>query len=321
METRSRHIRVHRFEFDVEWAPGHVACYLIDGPEPILIDAAAPGQTGAFRTALSEFGYSPGDIDHVLITHPHVDHLGEVRTIIEAGDPIVYAPAGCRARLRQDPEQLSNRVRRNCEDAGFSKKQTRRACEKARLSLERNAELLPVDEVDVWIDSTRSVTAGERTVDPISLPGHQADHLSYRLELDGDSLLFAGDMGIQPFRPILIQDGLDDGYRNAFDAFYRSLDRMETIDVDRVYPGHGPIHDDLDSVIERDRKSLDTRLDSVVELVSDGYTTAPEIATVLAGDHDLDYIVPETMSALAHLDANGRLKSKQTNGIRHYNHD
>ena len=42
MESRSTQGRVHRLVFDVDWPPGHVACYLVDGPEPILVDAAAP---------------------------------------------------------------------------------------------------------------------------------------------------------------------------------------------------------------------------------------------------------------------------------------
>jgi len=318
METRNRQIEIHRIEFDVEWPPGHVACYLIDGPEPILVDAGAPDRTDALQSALSDHGYSPADIEHVLITHPHVDHIGEVLTVLEAGDPTVYAPSGSRERLRQDSDGLRTRVRRNCLAAGVSEERTEAASKRAVRSLERNAELLPPDRVDVWMEPNRTETICGLEIDPIFLPGHQADHFSYRIEYDADRALFAGDMGIQPFRPILIHDGLDDGYRDAFDAFYTSIERMETLDIDRVYPGHGPVHDELGDVVERDRNSLDDRLDRVVALVSNGCGTAPEIASELAGGHDIDYILPETMSALAYLDATGRVESQRIDGVRRY---
>jgi len=185
-------------------------------------------------------------------------------------------------------------------------------------SLERNAELLPVEVVDDPIRPGETTTVGGLTVDPVHLPGHQADHLSYATEIGDERVLLAGDMGIQPFRPVILHDGLDDGYRDAFDAFYTALDRMADLDVDRVHPGHGPVHDELESIIDRDRSSLDNRLDRVVGLVEDGYEIAPAVADALAGDHDVNYLIPETMSALARLEATGRLETERTDGVRRY---
>lgn len=318
MESRSKESDVHRLEFDVEWPPGHVACYVIGGPEPILVDAAAPDHTDAFVDALSEHGYAPSDIEHVLITHPHVDHIGQVQTVLEDGDPTVYAPLGIRSRLQQDPERLRSRVRRNLLEAGFQDDRRRTLTEMVVRSLRRNAALLPTDVVDVWMEPNLTTTVGEIDVDPVHLPGHQADHLSYSTEISGDRVLLAGDMGLKPFRPIIMHDGFDDGYRDAFDAFATALDRMSELDVDRVYPGHGPIHDDLSGIVDRDRKSLQTRSDRVETLVLEDYETAPEIASALAGGRDLDYMAAEAMSALAYLEKTDRLTSEQIEGIRHY---
>ena len=318
MESRSRHESVHRMQFGVEWPPGNVACYVIDGPEPILVDAAAPDHAGAFVDALSDLGRSPADIEHVVITHPHVDHLGQLPAVLEAGDPTVYAPVGIRSRLRQDPDRLRSRVRRNLLESGFPDDRREALTEMAVRSLERNDGLLPTDAVDVWMEPGRAATVGDLELDPVHLPGHQADHLSYRTELDGDRVLLAGDMGLEPFRSIVMHDGFDDGYRDAFDAFYTALDRMARLDVERVYPGHGPVHDDLPGIVERDRKSLDARLDRVVALVTDGYETAPEIASALVGDRDLDYMAAEAMSALAHLERTDRLSIERIDGVRHY---
>jgi len=298
--------RVHRLEFDVEWPPGHVACYLVDGPEPILVDAAIP-DSGEFEAALEACGRSPGEIEHLLITHPHVDHIGEVPTVLEAGDPTVYAPTGVAERLRGDPGALEARVRRNCEAAGIGGDTLDAAVSRAVESLERDAELLAPEAIDVALEAGERVAVGDRTVEPIHLPGHQAEHMSYRTDIGGEAVLLAGDMGIEPFRPIAIHDGLDDGYREAFDAFYAALDRMADLDVGRVYPGHGPIHADLAGIVERDRRSLDRRLDSVAELVESGIDSAPEIAAEIGDDRAVVFL-PEVMSALAHLEATGRIE-------------
>lgn len=318
METRSEPSRVHRLEFDVDWPPGHVAAYLVDGAEPVLVDAAHPDHDAEFERALAEHDLDPGDVEHVLITHPHVDHIGQVPTVLDDGDPTVYAPSGVRERFAQDPDGLESRVRRNCAEAGFPDEQLEEAVEMAVESLERNAELLPPAEVDVWLEPDDPTDVGDLVVDAVHVPGHQADHLSYRTTIDGESVLLAGDMGIRTFRPVALHDGLDDGHREAFDAFDAALDRLAEVDVDRVHPGHGPVHDELGPAVERDRESLDDRLEGVRDLVADGYATVPAVAAALAGERDVRYLVPEAMSALAHLDERDRIDSRLEDGVRYY---
>ena len=318
MELRNGAESVHRLEFDVEWRPGHVACYLVDGPEPVLVDAALPDHEEAFRDALAEFDYGPGDIAHLLVTHPHVDHVGQVPTVLAEGDPTVYAPAGVRERFARDPADLEARVRRNCREAGFPDEQREEAVEMAVESLERDASLLPPSAVDVWVEPGDVTDVGHLEVGAVHAPGHQADHLCYPTTVDGEAALLAGDMGIETFRPVVMHDGLDDGHREAFDAFYAALDRLATVDVDRVYPGHGPVHSDLASAVRRDRRSLDERLEEVADLVAEGHATVPAVAVALAGDRDVKYLVPEAMSALAHLDAEGEVSSELRDGVRYY---
>ncbi len=318
MESRSSPASVHRLAFDVDWPPGHVACYLIDGPEPILVDAATPDHDAAFRDQLAAYDRDPADIEHLLVTHPHHDHVGQVPTVLEAGEPTVYAPAGVRERFARDPADLEARVRRNAVEAGFPEAQREMAVDMAVESLERDSTLLDPDIVDVWIEPGEATAVGQREVGAVHVPGHQADHLAYPADVDGDRVLFSGDMAIEPFRSVLINDGLDDGHREAFAAFYDALDRLAALDVDRVYPGHGPVHGDLQGVIERDRESLDDRLDGVQELVADGHGTVADVAFALAGDRDVKYLIPETMSALAHLEATDRVSSNLVDGVRRY---
>jgi glyoxylase-like metal-dependent hydrolase (beta-lactamase superfamily II) len=315
--SERRTASVRRIEFEMEWPPGHVACYLLDCEEPVLVDAGIAADESVFRAGLRDAGYEVADVEHLVVTHPHVDHIGQVPTVLEEADPNVYAPAGVGERLGSDPEALGERVRANAWAAGISGDQLDDAVEMAVESLRRNATLLPPEAVDVWVDPG-SVEVGPFAFEAVHAPGHQAEHLCYRVDFAGESALLAGDMVLEPFRAVALHDGVDDGVTESFDAFYRALDRLASLDVDRVYPGHGPVHDEFDRVVARDLASLDRRLDDVVDQLEAGVRTVTGIAAALAGDRSIRYLIPEAMGALAHLETNGRARVTVEDGVTYY---
>lgn len=327
--TESRLSTLHRIEFGVDWPPGHVACYLLDLDEPVLVDAGTP--SGAYlddrapdddpeetlRSGLRDAGFEVADVEHLVVTHPHVDHVGQVPTVLEEADPMLYAPAGVRERFGRDLDALADRVRENARASGIAGDQLDEAVEMAVGSLRRDSSLLPADRVDEWLDPG-PVSLGPLDAEAVHAPGHQADHLCYLTELDGEQALLSGDMAIEPFRAVVLHDGLDDGYADAFDAFYEAVDRLTELDVDRVYPGHGRIHDEFQAVVDRDRENLDRQLDAVESHLDDGLRTVPGVAAALAGDRSIHYIVPEAMSALSHLERTGRVTVTVDDGVRYY---
>ncbi|MFC7154957.1 MBL fold metallo-hydrolase [Halomarina halobia] len=310
---------VHRIEFDVDWPPGHVASYLVDCDEPTLIDAGMPGPDAerVLRERLADCGRDLADVEHLVLTHPHVDHVGQVGAVVEAADPTVYAPAGIRERFDRDPDDLAAAVRANAVGAGLTDDALSTAVSMAVDSLERNRELLPPGDVDAWVVDGERVEVGGTPVEVIHTPGHQADHCCFRVEL-GEPTLVSGDAAIEPFRPVAIHVGLDRGVEDAIAAFYGALDRLAAVDVARVYPAHGPVHDDLAGAVARDRASLDRTLDRTRERVEAGAETAAEIARERAGDRDIAYIIAEVVGALRHLEAAGRIAATVEDGVRRY---
>jgi len=325
-ESRTRSdATLHRIEFEVDWPPGHVACYVLTGDEPVLVDAGMPtdddgdlDREATLRDGLAAVGLEPSDVDHLLVTHPHVDHVGQVPAVLDAAAPTVHAPAGVEERFARSVDALAERVRKNSRSAGLTGDQLESAVDMATESLRRDSHLLPADRVDHWIADDETFTLGAHEFHAVHAPGHQADHLCYELELDGERALLAGDMAMEPFRGVAIHDGLDDGVHEAFGAFYGALDRLSELDVDRVYPGHGAVHDEFQSVLERDRGSLDRRLAGVTEALEDGVRTVPGVAVSIAGERPVRYILPEAFSALAHLEREGRATVTVEDGVRHY---
>lgn len=324
--SESRLSSVRRIEFTVDWPPGHVACYLVDGAEPVLVDAGMPDESGVggatpeetFREGIAAAGHDVSDVEHLVITHPHVDHVGQVPTVLEEADPTVYAPAGVEERFSRTSDELARRVRANARAAGITGDQLDEAVGMAVESLERDSALLPPEAVDVWVEGGDAVDVGPITAEAIHAPGHQADHLCFEATVDGERALLAGDMAIEPFRAVAMHDGLDDGVADAFPAFYDAIDRLEERDPDRVYPGHGPVHAGFHEVLERDRRSLDRQLDGVHEQLAEGLRTVLGVAMALAGDRSVHYLVPEAMSALDYLVEGDRATVTVEEGVRYY---
>jgi glyoxylase-like metal-dependent hydrolase (beta-lactamase superfamily II) len=319
MAQRERAVPVHRIEFDVDWPPGHVTSYLIDCDEPTLVDAGMPGADAEtrLREELSDIDYDLADVENLVLTHPHIDHIGQTDTVLAAANPTVYAPIGVRERFARNSDDLADAVRENATRAGLAGDDRERAVEKAVESLERNRGLLPPEAVDVWVADGVTYEVGNTPVKALHTPGHQADHCCFAVELGAERALVAGDMAIEPFRPVTLHTGLGRGVEEGIGSFYSALDRLATLDPDRVYPGHGPVHTDFEHVVERDRRSLDRMLNRTIEAL-DEPRTAADIADRRTGEQASTYILPETVAALRHLESMGRIEAELVDGVVRY---
>jgi hydroxyacylglutathione hydrolase len=56
-------------------------CYLLCGGRKILIDGGAPGHVEDFRGGLARLGIAAGEIDVILLTHGHADHIGSLHAL------------------------------------------------------------------------------------------------------------------------------------------------------------------------------------------------------------------------------------------------
>ena len=62
---------------------GMVNCFALKGEKVILIDAGVSGRMQRFLEGLKVADLEPGDIDLLLFTHGHMDHVGLAREILE----------------------------------------------------------------------------------------------------------------------------------------------------------------------------------------------------------------------------------------------
>jgi glyoxylase-like metal-dependent hydrolase (beta-lactamase superfamily II) len=80
---RARETGIHRLRIPTPFAVGRVNCYLIEDRPLTLIDTGPNSgkSLDELQHQLGELGHSIDDIELVVITHQHIDHLGLVEII------------------------------------------------------------------------------------------------------------------------------------------------------------------------------------------------------------------------------------------------
>ena len=94
---------------------GGVNAYLVDDGEVTLIDAGMPWHTEQVRQYLTDGGYTPEDLDRVLLTHFDLDHAGtladlELNCKVYARQPDAGMLAGTVAPRATNHKGLLQRV-------------------------------------------------------------------------------------------------------------------------------------------------------------------------------------------------------------------
>src|SRR5436305_4337506 len=84
------------------------AGYLIEGPEPVLVETGSQSSVPALLAALEAHGVGPADLAGVAVTHIHLDHAGGVGDVARAFPNATVYVHEKGARHLVDPSRLVN---------------------------------------------------------------------------------------------------------------------------------------------------------------------------------------------------------------------
>jgi glyoxylase-like metal-dependent hydrolase (beta-lactamase superfamily II) len=169
---------------DPQKVSGSVTGYLINtGSKLILIDTGTGGHWGGpslgkLTDNLKAAGYKPAQIDLVLLTHMHADHIGG---IYDAKGQRVFSKA-----------QIS--MMKTESDFWLSKDIAEKAPEGAKIFFQiAQAAAAPYLAAGKWkpLQGMDEIVSG---ITPVAIPGHTPGHVGYRVSSKGQSLLIWGDV-------------------------------------------------------------------------------------------------------------------------------
>ncbi len=295
---------IHRLRIPTPFAVGRVNCYLIEDTPLTLVDTG-PNSGKALdelQGQLAERGRSIDDLELVILTHQHIDHLGLVEIIVEHSGAEVAAIGLAARRLANFSEDAEL-------DDEFS----------ARLML-RNG--IPENVVIALQGVSRSFRAwgsrarvtkpladGEqvelagRRLEVMHRPGHSPSDTVFwdaerRILIAADHLLPTISSNPLITRPL---DGSEQRTQ-ALVSYIDSLRKTRELPAEIVLPGHGdPITDHVALIDERLQKT-ERRKEKILGLVRERPKTGHEIAQELWGNVAVTQAFLTLSEVIGHLD-------------------
>jgi glyoxylase-like metal-dependent hydrolase (beta-lactamase superfamily II) len=308
---RAREEGIHRLRIPTPFAVGRVNCYLLED-EPLTLVDTGPNSGKALdelEHQLADLGHSIEELDLVVLTHQHIDHLGLVDIIAERSGADVAAIDAAVPFIQNFGEDAEG-------DDAFA----------AGLMLRHG---IPEDVVIALRSVSRSFRAwGART--DVTRPLHDGEELRLRdraLEVQHrpghsptDTLLWDADRRILLAADHLIAhissnalltrppDGSDERPK-ALITYIESMRRTRELPAEVVLSGHGDAITDHRALIDDRLEEHGKRAEKIRGLIADRPLSAYEIAQELWGNVAVTQAYLTLSEVIGHVDlliADGR---------------
>ncbi len=287
------------------FAVGRVNCYLVEDDPLTLVDTGPNSATSltALEAALQEHGHRVEDLERIVITHQHMDHIGLAQILADRSGAEVcaldlLAPwlAGYRDGMEADDAFAEGVMRRHGipDDVVFALRAVTQQFRAWGASV----------TVTMTLADGASLGFAERTWTVHHRPGHSPSDTVFHDEASGE--LLAGDHLIKHIssNPLIARplDGAADERPRALIAYLESLRATRAMDVSTALPGHGDPVTDHRAVIDERFRMHERRAAKIAGLLSGPPLTAHEIALALWGNVAVTQAYLTLSEVLGHVD-------------------
>jgi len=288
------------------FAVGRVNVYLVEDDPLTLVDTGPNSGTSltTLEAALAEHGHRVEDLERIVVTHQHIDHIGLVQILADRSGAEVVALEALKPWLETYREGME------AEDA-FSEaimarngipQDVRMALRSVSVAFRAWGAAATVTQTvrdgDTIEFADRSWTVHHR---PGHTPSDTVFHDAQRAELiAGDHLIRHISSNPLISRPLGGGDATE--RPQALVIYMQSLAQTREMELTRVLPGHGEeIHDHRDLIDERFRMH-ERRARKMLKLIAERPRTAYELAQAMWGNVAVTQAYLTLSEVLGHVD-------------------
>jgi glyoxylase-like metal-dependent hydrolase (beta-lactamase superfamily II) len=311
---------IHRLAIPTPFAVGRVNVYLIED-EPLTLVDAGPNSGTSFdelQRGIAGLGHELGDIELVILTHQHIDHLGLVSLVaahsgaeVAAIDAAVPFVENFSVEAQADDDFARETMLRHGipEDVVSALTSVSRAFR----AWGARAEVTRV------LRDGEAIGFRDRTLHVHHRPGHSPTDTVFH---DRDRrILIAADhlLGHISSNPLITRppEGSDERPQ-ALVTYLDSLARTREMDVELVLPGHGDPVTDHRGLIDERFALHRRRADKIHRLLTERPRTAYEVAQALWGNIAVTQAYLTLSEVLGHVDLllnDGRVREVKRDGL------
>jgi glyoxylase-like metal-dependent hydrolase (beta-lactamase superfamily II) len=313
---------IHRLAIPTPFAVGRVNVYLIED-EPLTLVDAGPNSGSSLdelQRQLGEHGYRIEDLELILITHQHIDHIGLVE--------IVASHSGAEvAAIEQLVPFVENYRDAAAADDAFAMETMLRGGIPADVAQALASVSLAFRAWGSRASISRTLREGEvielrdRSLEVGFRPGHSpTDTVFHDRER---AMLIAGDHLIKHIssNPLISRLVGSKKRPQSLVTYIESLQRTREMDVDLVLPGHGDPVTDHAELIDQRLALHARRAEKIHGLIAERPRTAYELAQAMWGNIAVTQAYLTLSEVVGHVDLlmnDGRVVERSRDGVVRY---
>jgi glyoxylase-like metal-dependent hydrolase (beta-lactamase superfamily II) len=292
---------------------GWTQTYLLESSDgPYLVDTGwnHDDAWADLVSGLVTCGTSVEEVQGVLVTHHHPDHLGLVGRVREASgcwvgmhDADTDLVKRHRAILADDPEVFDKDTAEKLLEAGAGQ------CDVDEVQTASRRVSMPMPELPDRALDTSTLRLGDRRVDLVHTPGHTPGHLCLRV----DGRLLTGDHLLKTISSHVGLYGFEEPSGDPLGDFFSSLRLLTGAEPTEVLPAHRGRFTGVDARVGELLEHHEERFADIRAALSDGPATPWALCRAMTWNRPWDELprlmlraaLAETMAHVRHLELQG----------------
>jgi len=314
---------IHTMPVPTPFAVGRINCYLIEGDPLTLIDAGPRSEQSLAELDIhiNDAGHRVEDIDLIIATHQHIDHIGLIKTVAERSGAEVAA-------LDKSVERLATFADASDDEDDLAVSlMLRHGVNEDIASALRNLsggyrQWGDKVEVTMPLAADSHLELGDRRLKVLHRPGHSPSDTVFwdeenRMAFGGDHLLSHISSNPLISRPL---DGSPGRTRSLID-YNASMALTREMPIDLMLSGHGDPITDHAGLIGKRMESQARRLEKIHGILAEEPRSAHAVAEAIWGNVAVTQAFLTLSEVIGHLDilmADGRVAEREAGDLLIY---